>query len=117
MPLRMVTICSDPLADRRLKLVVGPGESYAFVAGGPPPELPFDFSVENLRWALKGLTYQAWGEGGYFALRPAGRDEVQVEFKSSAERRVTVCRMSVDQFNEIIEPLSDSYVKNRVEVL
>jgi|GEM_PF-5350779 len=117
MSLRMVTLCSDPLAERRLNLVAGPQEAYAFIAGGPPPEQTFEFNADSLQWVLRGLTYQAWGLGGYFTLTPIGNEAIRVEFKSASERRITRCEIPRDQFEKMVGPLSEARRPVFAEVL
>ena len=117
MSLRMVTLSPDPLSDRRLNLVVGENEAYAFVAGGPPPEQTFQFSIQNLRWVLRGLSYQAMGLGGHFSITPTDDDEVLVEFKSSSERRITRFTLPMERFARLIDPISQPALRSHAEVL
>jgi hypothetical protein len=69
-----------------------------------PPERTFAFGLENAAWVLNGLSYQAWGDGGY-VLISSQPDGIRVEFKAYTDLGASVCYISREQYADSIRSL------------
>jgi hypothetical protein len=113
--IRLVSICFDRRNGRRLNLVLDGVTSYAFVSGSAPPERTFDFSLESLSWVRNGLTYQAWGDGGYFVVN-SQPDGIRIEFKSYNDVEASVCYLSRQEFVDGLRSLEKGSIEPSVNV-
>ncbi len=68
---------------------------------------PFPFGFENFGYVANGMGYQAWGEGGHFAIRraPGG---VAVEFQGPDDRKPALCRLDAKRLRETLDALEIS---------